>query len=459
MRIAVVLWFLIGCGRFGFDGTTGDGGATDGDSDGGTDDTGPAGPRWLKRFGSPNNGGFTGRGGEIAIVTSFSGSFSGDGVTGVGQGGLSSVYARFAADGSVADTRVFDAEFFCDLRTVVFDNDAVLLGGFTVGSEIPARGVCSVNTTNQDPVLIRVDGTGESIVSHWAANTTNAQLWNVARYGSGKLIASGVYSGGLMLDTALPAAQADPNAFIAQPLAGSEASAAWSKSLVSSDVVYAGPISTVDTRAYMIGGFAVDQTLLETPLDNVGGIDAFVARIDDDGTVKFVKVVGSTLNEPDYANDQDVAALVSGGAAFATRAGGDVVFDGTTFPASDGPSLLLVLDANGALQYGNRLPSDLRIAAVGDTLYATFTVLSAYTVGGSTHVPQGADVLIVKLVDGVPTTIVGVIGGTGDQSVSGLSATAPDALGISGITNGALSFGSTNFTTGTDTRFIASLGL
>lgn len=464
VRTAVLLWILAGCGRLGFDATTGDGGVeagSDSGDGGGGEDTGPAGPRWIKRFGSPNNIGIAGQRGEVVAVTSFNTSFSGDGVSGSASGGLSSIYARFGADGTVKDSRVYDAEFFCDLRAAAYDNDAIVLGGFTAGSQIPARGICSQNTSNQDPLLIRIDGSGtESILTHWAANTTNAQLWHVARYGSGQLVANGVYSGGLTMDVALPAALADPNTFIGRPLVGTEASAVWSKSIVSSDVIYPGPIDAVGTRAFLIGAFAVDETVLGTPLTTNGGLDAFVARIDENGTVVFVASIGSPQNEPDFGDDQSVAALANGGVAVTTRALGDVFFDGLTLSASDGPNVLLVLDGNGGVVHGKRMPSDLRVTAIGDTLYAAFTLDVPFDVGGVTHMPEGLDVLVVELAAGSPSRIVGVVGGTGDQYVTELKTIAPDALAISGVTTGALKFGSTTFDTGgNDTRFIGALGL
>ena len=75
--------------------------------------------------------------------------------------------------------------------------------------------------------------------------------------------------------------------------------------------------------------------------------------------------------------------------------------------------------------------------------------------------PQGRDVLVVELdATLVPTRIVGSVTGAGMQDIDTLVAIVPDALALSGTTDGALTFGSTTFDTGNVTRrYVGVLGL
>lgn len=454
------------CGRVDFqplDGGAGDGG--DG-GDGGTAPdalatTGPAGARWLQLFGDNYRSPITGRNGELFAARGFVGSLTFAGTTVTGQASVrSSAMAHFDAGGSVVSTWVFDAGASCELRAIAIDDDAILLAGLTRGAAFADRGICSIAASNQDPIVLRVaaDGT-ESLVTRWTASGQNAQLWSLARYSSGELITSGVYSGNLTVDAPLPAAMADPNLFVASPSRATATSARWSDSVVSPSVVFAGPIDALGSRAFIMGSFQGSPDVLGTPLTSQGTNDGFVARIDEDGSVRWVKQLGSPAYEPDYGNLASVLAMPDGSVMVGYNVPGDITIDGRPFPVAAGDGLLLHLDASGTLVDGRRFPSSPTIARIGATVYASFDVTAPFAAGDSVHVPQATDAIVVELSGLDPVRLVSVVGGAGDQFADGLVPIADDALGISGRTTGALTFGATSLDTGAQTnRYVATLG-
>jgi hypothetical protein len=209
-----------------------------------------------------------------------------------------------------------------------------------------------------------------------------------------------------------------------------------------------------------MGAFRGPVTLLGTALPYVGGYDTWVAHVAADATVQFVRGIGSTGDESSFESASWIAALPNGACALGIIAPGDVTFDGTTMPASQGPGLMVVLASDGSLARWYRFPSAPAVVVVGDQVHVAFAVNATTTVGGQVYTPDGSDVLIIALGAGVPDRIVGVVRGAGDQTILDLFEVAPDALGIAVRTNGTLEFGATTFDTGATTvRAVGVLGL
>jgi hypothetical protein len=456
---SLALLCLTACGRLSFDASA----TTDGATGDGTRSMGVVGPRWITRFGEvagliP----IAGADGRISVAQSFSGTLTGDGFSVQGLGFTSTAVVRYDADGTIRDSRVFDATGFCDLRTAVADGTSVVFAGFTQGSLDTSRGICSIAASRQDPLALRIadDGT-ESIVAHWVASVANAQTWGMTRYDSGQLALAGVYSGQVTMDAALPMAQADPNVFVARYAETNPASASWSYALLSTGAVHSGPAATVASRGYFMGGFQGNPMLLGTSLSSTGGFDAYLARIDEDGSPIFVKGFGSTMDEASYGNRMSIATQIDGGVVVSLESLGDVTYDGQPFLAANGAGLVLYIDGSGALVGGRRFPSMVRVARVGSTIYAAAAVTAPTDLLGVTYTPEGRDALIVELdASLVPVRIVGAVSGAGSQDVDQLVAIEPGALALSGTTTGATTFGTTTFDTGNaSTRYVAVVGL
>lgn len=459
----MVLSTLGACGRVGFDATI-DGGAPATD-DGAVDapSTGAVGPRWIKRIGTANSRmGLDGAAGEVAVVQRFNSTFSADdGIALTGAGFESSAFIRYNADGSVERAVTLDATGFCDMREVVVDGTDSIVAGLTIGTmTVPAYGACSIATNRQDPIAIRIaaDGT-QTIVAHWTASGSNAQGWGIAQLADGSFVLNGIYSADLVIDTALPSAQADPNAWVART-DGTVTSAAWSRGLPAAVEVHAGPIDSDAQSTCVVGGHRGPVTLFGVVVPHAGGYDTWVARLDDAGAASFVRGIGSTANEPSFSNDSSVVALPDQGCVVGIEAPGDVTLGTTMYPASAGIGLLARFDSAGDVTAGARLPSAPFLARVGDRLIGAFSLAAPLSIGAQLFAPDGRDVVVVEVVDGSPAVLLGVIGGAGDQAVDRIAAIGPDAVALSGPSAGALAFGTSGFDSGASTvRFVAALGI
>jgi hypothetical protein len=456
----------VGCGRFGFDSQIdGDGGGGGGRGDGRTGDaisTGPAGPRWMRQSGVP--GMVSGRGGgngEVAMVEVFNGTFDSDGVSLSGMGFSSSAFVRYDALGNVKQALTLDATGFCEMHDAIVDGDDTIVAGLTSGTtSVPAYGACSIATNRQDPVALRITSGGtESVLAHWSASGANAQAWSAAKLGDGSLVMSGIYGAGLTIESPLPAAQNDPNSWLARSNPTLVTGAAWAFGLSATIDIHGGPVSARDDATCAMGAFAGATTLFGVALPYVGGYDTWVARIADNAAVDFVRAIGSTGDESMFEGQSSIAALADGGCAVGIRANGDVTYDATTFPVSQGAGLLLELTSTGALSRGARYPVIPMVTTVGDRLFVAYSVTQPTTIGAELYTPDGADVVIVERAAGADR-LVAAVGGAGTQTVVDLFEVAPDALGIAVQTSGALVFGATSFDTGASSvRAVGVVGL
>ena len=457
---------VAGCGRLGLSPPDGGDarGAGDG-GDGGVDaSTGVVGPRWMRAFGVGSRlSGHGGGGGEVAVVQTFAGTFTTDGVSLTGMGFSSTAFIRYDAVGAIERAVTLDASGFCEMKAAIVDGDDTILAGLTLGTTtVPAYGACSIATNRQDPIALRIaaDGT-QSVVVHWTASGANAQAWTAAPLSDGSLVMSGIYSDGLTIAGPLPTAMADPNAWVARSNPASPTVGAWAFGLSANVVVQGARVSVAEDGLCAIGAFAGPATLFGTAVPHVGGFDAWVTHISSSGAVDYVRGVGSPANESAYEGNSSILALPEGNCTLGIEAPGDVTYDGTMFPVSGGPGLLLELAANGALRKGARFPATPRLARIGNRSFVAFGVSAPYTVGDQVHMPDGTDVLIIERnIDAQTDRLVGVVGGAGTQQALELFEVAPDALGIAVRNTGKLVFGAASLDSGaSDIRAVGVLGI
>jgi hypothetical protein len=308
-----LLVLLTACGRLGFDAGTRDAG--DGQV-GVPDATGSAGPRWVVTLG--NNTKFlpvTGANGAAIAAWAFAGSttVAGQPVTGVAAN-LSSVVARFDASGTLTATTVLDATTTCDIRGITLRGDTALVAGLTNGNAQAALGPCSVSTPGrQEPIILAVDASGApSRLALGTAGGANAQAWNIVALPDDTYASSGIYSMDLSFGaTALPAAGADPNAWLAR-LSDAQPEPMWSVGLTGGVQLTPGPIATEAGDVCTLGGYlGSGLTELGTALPYVGSADVLLARVDLAGTPRFVRGFGSPAKESDF-NEGAVAAIAGG---------------------------------------------------------------------------------------------------------------------------------------------------
>lgn len=458
MRTALLL-LLAACGRFGFDGVTGDGALPMGDGSG--SGSGSAAASWAVTIG--NNDRFmpvTGAAGAPVAAYAFTGSTTVAGHTLTGSAtNLSSAVVRFDAAGNLVNATVLDASTTCDIRGITMRGDIALAAGLAFGDGNTALGPCNVTAGRQSPIILSVDASGTATRTVLGTpSAMNAQAWNVAVLPDDTFLATGIYSGGLAFGTvALPSAGADPNGYIVH-VSPSQADALWAIGLTASVQVTAGELSLEGNEACMVGGYlGAGLTELGTALPYVGSADALVARIDESGTAKFVRGFGSPAQDS-YFNDGSVAAF-NGGCITSVDAPGDVTIDSMQLPLSAGAGLIAWFDSTGALAGGYRVPSTAQVAVAGSRVIGAYTVSAPVMIGSTPYTPQGQDIVIVELSAAGPTRLLDVVGGAGDQSVIRMAAIAPNAVALTLASSGEFRLDATTFTSAPNDRVLAVVGI
>ena len=444
---------MLGCGRVGFapaESLNSDASTLidpDGDIPDGRISTGAIGPRWMRTF-TDRGSAVAGKNGEVVLVSGFVTDFGAEpNVVLHGNGFDSSALVHYAADGSVLGTQVFDATGFCEMRGIALFGDDIYVAGETQGTTaVPAYGACSVVTNRQDPIVIRVDAQGQqTLVTHWTASAMNAQTWAMAPLTDGTFALFGAYSGGLKVGaTNLPAAQTDPNTWVAKTATSAPTDGGWSYGLVSASEIHPGKIAASGDEVCAVGAHHGAVTLFGTAVPYVSGYDTWVARLDAAGNPRFVRGFGSTANESNFGNETSVAALADGGCLVGIVSAGDVTLDSKMYPVADGRGMIVRFAADGSVLWARRMYTDPMIVVVGDRIIGAFS--------------SNNDVLVFELdPTGANDRLLGTVGGAGTQTARELVAIGPDAVAITVSSTGELTFGST--TTTTTARAVAVLGI
>jgi hypothetical protein len=342
---------------------------------------------------------------------------------------------------------VFDATGFCEMRGIALFGDDIYVSGETQGTTaVPAYGACSIVTNRQDPIVIRVDPQGQqTLVTHWTASAMNAQTWTMTALTDGTFALFGAYSGGLKIGgTNLPAAQTDPNTWIARTSTSSPTDGGWSYGLVSASEIHPGKVAASGDEVCAVGAHHGAVTLFGTAVPYVSGYDTWVARLDAAGTPRFVRGFGSTGNESNFGNDTSVVAVADGGCLVGVVSAGDVTLDSITYPVANGRGMVVRFAADGSVVWARRMYDVPMLTMIGDRIIGAFA--------------SNGDVIVLEVdPTGANDRMLGVVGGAGTQTLRELTAIASDAVAITVSNTGELTFGST--TTMTTARAIAVLGI
>jgi len=284
---------------------------------------------------------------------------------------------------------------------------------------------------------------------HFVANGANAQAWDVAVLDDGSRVVAGIYGSALTIGSlALPAAGND-NAFFARVPAGG-GDPIWHGELLSSSPSFGGPLSASGNDVCLYGAYQTATSLFGVPLTAAGGLDGVLARVNAAGLPVFVREIATTGTESE--NDASVLATPDGGCLVSLTANADLTIDSTTFLAADGPAVLLHFDGAGALVSGSRVPAEIELTSVAGYAFGVLDVAAPTTFGQYTYTPQGGDVVLVQLDAADSVVFVGSVGGAGDQiraPFGAISAIADDAVAVSVISTGALTFAGQTADSGT----------
>lgn len=448
MRYAVVFACALGCGRVGFSPAIAlESDASQNIDPDGHPTTGAIGPRWIRTF-TDRGSAVAGKNGEVALVSTFVTDFGAEpNVVLHGNGFDSSALVHYAADGSLLGTQLFDATGFCEMKGIALFGDDIYVTGETVGTQtIPAYGACSIATNRQDPIVIRVDAQGQqTLATHWTASAMNAQTWAMAPMPDGTFALLGAYSGGLKVGaTTLPAAQTDPNTWLARTATTAPTDGGWSYGLVSTNEIHPGKIAAAGEETCVVGAHHGPVTLFGVTVPYTSGYDTWVARLDAAGNPKFVRGFGSPANESNFGNETSVVALADGGCLVGIVGDGDITVDSVVYPFSAGRGFVARFAADGSVVWARRMYDDPMLTVIGDRIIGAF---------GSS-----GDVIVLEVdPSGANDRMLGTVAGAGTQTVRELSAIGPDAVAITVSNTGELTFGPTTITT--SARAVAVLGI
>jgi hypothetical protein len=446
------IWLLVlaACGRVGFGPVSPGNGDATGTPDGAT--TGPIGARWLTTLAAPRFLEAGGSNGEAVAVADFVVTIDIGGQTFTGRGPYeSSIITRFSRTGTITSNAILDATGFCDMRELTMIGDSVLAVGLTEGADMPAWAPCAVATGSQDPIGLLIDAQGNASPDvHFVSSGANAQAWEVAVLPDGSRLVSGVYGSGLTIGSvALPTAASD-NAFYARvPPGGGDP--IWVTEMPSASPSYAGPMWPSGEEVCLYGAYQGATSIFGVPLAPVGNLDGVLVRVDAAGNPKFVRAIATTGAES--SNDASVLPTTDGGCMISLTAPADLTIDSTTFPVADGPAVLLHFDATGALVRGMRVPSEIELTSVQGYVYGVLDVSAPLAFGTNfTYTPQGSDVVIIQLDADESLVYVDAVGGAGNQNrapFGALATIADDALAVSLLSTGALTYANQTSDSGT----------
>jgi hypothetical protein len=466
---------IAGCGRIGFgehadDGPHGDGGSArdsgGGDgrgSDGGTPgDAGAVGPRALTVFSSSGVAiKVAGTGGEAVAIVQFVTSVAFDQTTVMGQAAFESqAVVRFDANHALVSTSTLDATGLCDIRDAApLGSDVVAAGLTSGGAADSSYGACAVSTGRQDPVAIGIDrGGAQTTLVPFVSGGTNAQLFHAQLMADGSYVLDGVYGDALKVGaTTLPTVGQDTGYYVGySPASGS---ATWVVQIVSGAASTNGPIAAAASDVCTTGRIAGTTTVFGTVLNDAGGNDAWLARVDGTGSARYVRQVGTPGND-DFAKDDSILATDTECIA-AFDVSDNITLDTTALPVSDGPAIVAAFGPTGALDYGYRIPgATAQLARVGSKNYLAVTISAPVTIGGTIYSPAGDDVIIAEIDATGLVSLAGVVGGAGDQQLESFSAIGGGLVAIGVNSTGAISFGSDGSDSGATTvRALATLAV
>lgn len=444
------------CGRIDFDPA---GGGNDANRDGVPAMTGP---RWIRSLGSGSRGLLVaGANGEVTVSAGFKTMLAIEGATFAGLATyVSAGIVRYDRAGAIRSTSVLDATYMCDIRDLAMVGDDALAVGIAHGLATPAVGACGVATSgDQDPIGVRVDAAGgQHLVAHWPSAGANAQAWTTTAFADGTIAMAGVYGDALTIGTALPAAGNDPNVFLTR-FAEAAPMPMWGIGMSAPVRAYAGPLAADGEELCTLGSFDGVSTVFGTALPFVANRDAWVGRLRGTGAARFVRAVGTTGRESTNASGS-IVPTDDGGCIASMYAPGTLVLDGINLPSGTGDAVILRFDGAGTAVTGVRTTKLIALARAGTRLIGAIEVDAPLSLIGGTYTPEGVDVAIIELDDSGPTRVLGVIGGTGTQTLDDFAAIADDAVVIAISSIGPLTFGTSASDSGTQVvHLVATFGL
>ncbi len=227
----------------------------------------------------------------------------------------------------------------------------------------------------------------------------------------------------------------------------------WATKVGGTGDAFADGVSTLANGSSIITGFFRDTAIFgTTTLTSVGSYDAFMAKINANGTYAWATRVGGTGD----ASADGVSTLANGSSIITGSFTGTATFGTTTLTSSGvtDDTFTAKLNANGTYAWatqvggtGNASPSGVSARANGwSIITGSFTGTAIF---GSTTLTSSAgsvDTFTAKLNANGTYAWATKGGGTGDAYASGVSVRANGSSFITGVFVGTAIFGATTFT-------------
>lgn len=215
---------------------------------------------------------------------------------------------------------------------------------------------------------------------------------------------------------------------------------------------FGGPLSqevravacTEDGGLVLVGRFSGTVDFGTGGVASAGLTDAFVVKLDADGTVAFARTIGDSAAQ----SADRVAIAPNGDIVVAGTMSGSVDFGGGAIAVGSGRVFVAAWTAGGSFIFAKAFPGSGAHAAggVGVTTAGDIAVAGTFTgtvlLGGSPLQSAGASDVFVGYYGATGDYIAGArYGDAKQQEARGLTIDASDGLLLTGVFEGALSFG------------------
>jgi hypothetical protein len=359
---------------------------------------------WSKRFGDGSSDfGWavdTDSSGNVYAAGYFYGSIDLGGGVHISQGDRDLYLAKFDANGTYVWSKSFGDGAEQRTRSVaVDDNGNVVLGGWN-GGNVSFGGATLAAVDGIDGFVARFDTDGNHLASRSLGGIGTEIVYAVAFDSKGDVLVSGNFTSSIDFGGGAETSVGGSDAFVAKldPMLNTQ----WSRVYGDSSDQYARTVQADDdgnvvTTGYFEGMMAVGGSPV---ISSTGGFDAFVIKLDENGSVQWLLPLGNANNQLGQG-----AAVDSNGNVIVTGSNvGDVDFGGGMLTAggfgvdaflvklsSDGVHVWSYLyGANGG-QYGWSVNAD-----ANDDVVVTGYFGGSVSFGGATFTASSNDAFVAK---------------------------------------------------------------
>ncbi|MDJ1485636.1 SBBP repeat-containing protein [Cytophagaceae bacterium YF14B1] len=309
-----------------------------------------------------------------------------------------------------------------------------------------------------DILLAKYDGLGNILWARSAGNIEKDEASDIVVDNTGNIYLAGNFYGNTTFESTSLLSHGDKDVFWAKY--DSEAKLLWAKSAGGIGKDEARSLATdVSGRPYLTGAFSETVIFGSSSVISHGGTDVFVARLDNLGSVQWVKQMGESGNDSGCGIAVDGLGNIFVAGFFV----GSVTLDNLTYTSYGGKEgFVIKMNADGEIKVvhtANGFKDDEFQSIVVDksnNVYITGYFTESADFDGVTYFSAGdADICIVRLDTTGAKTWQRTSGGAGKDISYGIALDRLDNVYITGYFNGSAKFGSVTITSsGEDDVFV-----